>query len=910
MSEKTYINNANPAFIEELYKKYKKNSNLVDLSWAKFFEGFDYACNLGKDSAQSSFSSKELAVLKLINAYRARGHLVANTNPIRSRRDHRADLEIEYFGLGESDMDKVFDVASELKLPPCSLRQIIEHLQKTYTSSIGCEYRYVPNSEIRQWLYDRMEPSANQASFSKKEKKRIFTKLSQAVGFEKFLHIKYVGQKRFSMEGMEAAIPAIDQLFQQGARLGVKEFVMGMPHRGRLNVLANLFEKKYKWLLTEFEGAYLPDGVKGDGDVKYHLGQSADIVTKDGHKLHLSLAANPSHLEAVNPVLLGIARSKGELLYDNDFNKIVPILVHGDAAIAGQGIVYEIANMKDLDGYYTGGTIHIVFNNQVGFTANYYESRSSLYCTDIAKVMNSPVFHVNADDPEAVAYVCCLAIELRQKFNIDVYIDILGYRRYGHNEGDEPRFTQPLLYNAIAKHATVLDIYSEQLQENNDMTTREIKAITTSFDKKLQKDFEVVKGNGIKELHVDYFRRQWKGFRSAEEADFSTSENTATTKKDLDKIALALATIPKSFTTLPKIKKMLEQRLVNYKANKIDWGLAELLAYGSLLNEGYPVRVSGQDSRRGTFSHRHAVLIDSVNEATYIPLNHISKKQKKLQVYNSHLSEYGVLGYEYGYSLARPNSLTIWEAQFGDFANGAQIIIDQFISSAESKWQRMSGLVMLLPHGYEGMGPEHSSARLERFLSLCAEKNMLVANPTTPANFYHLLRRQMLVPYRVPLIVMTPKSLLRSPKCISKIEQLMNDKFCPTIDDEEVKTKAQAKKIKRLLICTGKIFYDLQEKKQQLKTSQVAIVRFEQLYPIPVDLDKKLYQKYKDAQWYWIQEEPRNMGSWFFIKSRLGRLKEGTIALARKKSASPANGSSAKEREYQNQIIEEAFKGL
>jgi 2-oxoglutarate dehydrogenase E1 component len=909
MNTPTYISNANPAYIELLFGKYKDDPNSVDEQWQQFFEGYNYADNNSISESEASYTDKQVRVMKLINAYRGRGHLIAKTNPIRVRRFHQSDLHLDYFGLDEADLEKEFDVGSEIRLGKAKLKDILAHLQETYCASIGAEYRNIPNSQIRQYLHERMESIANKPQFTSKQKTRILSKLVESCGFEKFLHVKYVGQKRFSLEGIESVIPALDALFEEGARLGVKEFVMGMAHRGRLNILANLFEKKFESMFTEFEGGKLPDDIRGDGDVKYHMGNSADIITSDGHPLHLSLAANPSHLEAVDPVVLGSCRGKWEKLYDEDHSKVVPILVHGDAAISGQGIVYEIANMAKLDGYSTGGVIHVVLNNQVGFTANYRESRSSLYCTDIAKVLDCPVFHVNADDPEAVVHVCQMAIELRQKFSIDVYIDILGYRRYGHNEGDEPRYTQPILYDAINQHKTVLDIYSHKLINENAIAQKEFEGITQAFNDHLQRCLEFARGDEEKNLEVNYLGRMWEGYRSSTQADFEKSPITGIKKAELAIIAEALSHIPDDFNVLPRMRRLISNRHKDFFDKKsVDWGMAEQLAYGSLLIEGHPVRLSGQDSRRGTFSHRHSVLIDAKHENEHTFLNHIDPNQEKYQVYNSHLSEYGVLGFEYGYSLAMPHGLTIWEAQFGDFANGAQTIYDQFISSAESKWQRMSGLVCLLPHGYEGQGPEHSSARLERFLSLAAENNMIVANPTTPANLFHLLRRQVKVKYRIPMIMMSPKSLLRHPRVRSSVSELTKGNFKETIDDAEV---TDAKKIDRLLLCSGKIYYELLEKKEQGGFDNVAIVRIEQFYPTPKIQDKKLAEKYGHVKkWIWVQEEPQNMGGWYYMRARLDAVRRDLDFISRKKSASPAHGSMKKELQYQEKIINSAFEGI
>jgi len=731
-------------------------------------------------------------------------------------------------------------------------------------------------------------------------------KLTQAVGFEKFLHVKYTGQKRFSLEGCESFIPALDMLVEEGARHGAREFVMAMAHRGRLNVLVNVFRKSYENMLSEFSGSVLPDFIHGEGDVTYHRGRSSDIVTGDGHNVHLSLCFNPSHLEAVYPVLEGMARAKGERLYKGDFSQIIPIVIHGDAAVAGQGVIYETTNMSQLGGYATGGTIHVVINNQVGFTATKRETRSSLYSTDIAKVIEAPTFHVNADDPEAVAGVCQLAIRLRQQFHTDVFIDLVGYRRHGHNEGDDPRYTQPLLYKAIDKHPTVLDIYIAKLIKEEVISQQEAIRITTDFNELLQESHRKA---GASEHHVEvnFLGRQWQGIQRAAPEDFERSSDTACPKRALNRVAEAIVSTPAGFNVYPKLLKLIQRRKQLFEEEgAVDWGLAELLAYGSLLVEGVPIRLSGQDCRRGTFAHRHSVYIDCEDETEYIYLNHIQKHQEKLAVFNSHLSEYGVLGFEYGYSLAQPNALVIWEAQFGDFVNGAQIIIDQFISSAESKWQRMSGLVLYLPHGYEGQGPEHSSARIGRFIDLCADNNIVLTVPTTPANLFHLVRRQVKQPYRKPLIVFTPKSLLRHPQVKSPVSELLDGRFQEIIDDPAV----DPARVKRVVLCAGKIYYELLEKRTADSIDNVAIVRVEQLYPIPAGQDRALRERYALAnEWFWVQEEPVNMGAASFMKSRFSALADLRI-ISRRESASPASGSLKLHLKVQQRILREAFENL
>jgi 2-oxoglutarate dehydrogenase E1 component len=905
MDKLSYLNNANGAFLDDLYQNYVEDPQSVETSWQRFFEGVEYTTQRQDADEDVRTSDKEVAVMKLINAYRDRGHVVAKTNPVRPRRYHKSDLHLEYFGLSEMDLDLELDVGSQIRIGRVTLREIVQHLKKTYCRSIGAEYRYIPDSRIRQWLHKEMESNANCPQFTVDQRKRLLTKLAQAVGFEKFLHVKYAGQKRFSLEGCESFIPGLDSVFQAGARLGVKEFVIGTAHRGRLNVLVNLFGKSYEQVFSEFEGGTLPEDIYGDGDVKYHQGHSEDIVTADGLPLHLSLAFNPSHLEAVSPVVLGSVRAKGEKMFDGDFTKIVPVLVHGDAAIAGQGIVYEIANLSMLEGYATGGTIHIVINNQVGFTANYRETRSSLYCTDIAKVTECPVFHVNADDTEGVAHCAEMAIKLRQEFGIDVYIDILGYRRHGHNEGDDPNFTQPLIYKAIDRHPSVLDIYTKELMKDGVISEAEAKKITKDFHAELQESLDDVRENKPN-LEVDFLRRQWSGFRTAIAGDFDQSIDTGVPRKRLKKIMDTIVSVPEGFTIYPKMHRIIGGRQKLLDNDEIDWGLGELLAYGSLLTEDVPVRISGQDSKRGTFAHRHSVLIDANDESEYVRLNHIQKSQERFQIYNSHLSEYGVMGFEYGYAVAMPNALVVWEAQFGDFANGAQIIIDQFISSAESKWQRMCGLVLFLPHGYEGQGPEHSSARVGRYLELCAQLNMIVACPTTAANMFHLLRRQIHQEYRKPLVVFTPKSMLRHELTRSKVSELTKGRFQEIIDDDNVDPKT----VKRVLMCTGKVYYELLQYQQENNANNVAIVRFEQLYPAPKAQDVAFLKRYKKAtDFIWVQEEAANMGSWVSMRDRFQACPHLRL-VSRPEAASPATGHAGRHKEMQRGLIEEAFADI
>ena len=904
MDKFSYLSNAEVSSIDELYQQYIKDPESLDVSWRKFFEGFEFARTNYAETAPLEVPEnvrKEFIVINLINAYRTRGHLFTKTNPVRERRQYPPTLAIENFGLSETDLNTVFQAGTEIGIGPTKLSDIIAHLQQTYCQSIGVEYMYIRNPEILGWLRSKMEKNKNTPDFTIEEKKIILNKLNQAVGFEHFLHTKFVGQKRFSLEGAETLIPALDTVIEKGAELGINDFVIGMSHRGRLNVLANILNKTYKDIFTEFEGRGSSDSLF-DGDVKYHLGYSSDLHTNQGKKIHLSLTPNPSHLEAVDPVVEGISRAKIDHLHHNDYSKLAPILIHGDAAIAGQGIVYEVVQMSQLEGFKTGGTIHLIVNNQVGFTTNYIDARSSIYCTDVAKVVLSPVFHVNGDDVEALVYVCRLAMEFRQRYNKDVFIDILCYRKYGHNEGDEPRFTQPLLYKLIEKHPNPREIYNEKLLAQGAVEANLVKEMEKKFKDVLQEMLNEAKQTEKAKI-TSFLEGVWKGQKMATKEDFISSPHTSVTKDTFLGIAYKTVALPTDKKFFNKTKRLFEDRRAMINNDSYDWAMGELMAYATLLNEGYHVRFSGQDVERGTFSHRHAVIKIEDSEEEYIPLNNLNDKQAKLEIYNSLLSEYGVLGFEYGYALASPNSLVIWEAQFGDFFNGAQIIVDQFISSGEYKWRRMNGLVMLLPHGYEGMGPEHSSARIERFLQMCADNNMQIVNCTTPANFFHALRRQIHRPFRKPLIVFTPKSLLRYPKCISSLKDFTAGGFKEVIDDASANSKA----VKKVVFCTGKIYYDLLEQKEKENSNDVALVRLEQIYPLPLDQLKGIIAKYGGAKdWLWVQEEPENMGAWSFI---LRSFKEVPLSLvSRNESASPATGYGKMHSEQQQNIINRVFE--
>lgn len=902
MDKFSYIGTGDVSAIDDLFQNYLREPNSVDASWRDFFKGFEFARTSynGEGAVIPDNIAKEFKVITLINGYRQRGHLFTQTNPVRERRSYKPSLDIDNFGLTEKDLETVFQAGNEIGIGPSKLKDILAHLKQTYCGSIGVEFTFLRDPLVLKWLQERMEKSRNTPAFTLEEKRTILEKLTHAVVFENYLATKFVGQKRFSLEGAEALIPAIHELMEYGVETGVEDFVIGMPHRGRLNVLTNIMHKTYKDVFTEFEGRPSEDSLF-DGDVKYHMGYSSDQVRDGGKKVHISLTPNPSHLETVNPVVEGITRAKMDNLHNGDPTKVCPILMHGDAAIAGQGIVYEVIQMSQLEAYKTGGTIHFIVNNQVGFTTNFIDARSSTYCTDVAKVTLSPVFHVNGDDIEAVVFVSKLAMEFRQTFHRDVFIDILCYRKYGHNEGDEPRFTQPLLYKAIAAHQNPKDIYVKKLQAENSPLAEEAKQIEVVFKSEL--DFNLDEAKKVEKAKVTSFLEgNWKGVKMATDKDFEESPDTAVSEKvflDLAKKTTDLPVKDKKFFN--KIQKVFEDRKAMIANDNYDWAMGELLGYASLMSEGHHVRFSGQDVERGTFSHRHAVVKVEDSEEEYIPLNNAGTKGE-LRIYNSHLSEYGVLGFEYGYAFASPNILTIWESQFGDFFNGAQIIIDQYLCSAEYKWRRMNGLVLLLPHGYEGQGPEHSSARMERFLQLCAENNMQIINATTPAQQFHALRRQLKRDFRKPLICFTPKKLLRYPACVSKLKDFTKDKFREVIDD----TAVDAKNVKRLAFCSGKIYYDLIERREKEGNNDIAFVRIEQLYPFPhkqVDAILKKYSKAKDL--FWVQEESENAGAWRHIEHTLKGLDLKYIGRA--EMASPATGFAKRHAAELEEILTKVF---
>ena len=902
MDKFSYLGNGDVNAVEDLYNQYRNNPESVDFGWKKFFEGFEFS----KTTFESGDGipenvQKEFKVLQLINDYRSRGHLFTKTNPVRTRRQYSPSLDIEHYGFGPSDIDTVFDAASELGLPPSKLSVIVNHLMMTYCASIGVEYMYIRNPEVVNWIKENIEPNKNTPNFSNDEKMEILIKLNEAVGFESFLHKKFVGQKRFSLEGGESLIPALNALVEHGAEIGIEEFIIGMAHRGRLNVLTNIFNKSYADIFTEFDGKEYEDNLF-DGDVKYHLGYSCDIETDRGKKVHMTLSPNPSHLEAVAPVVAGITRAKIDD-YLVDESKICPIIIHGDASIAGQGVVYELAQMAGLDGYRNGGTVHIVINNQIGFTTNYIDARTSVYCTDVAKVTLSPVFHVNGDDVEAVVHTIKLATEYRQKFKKDIFIDLLCYRKYGHNEGDEPRFTQPLLYKAIAKHPNPRDIYLESLMAEGVLGNDAQKNLEAEFKAMLEDDLTKSKKKKLAVI-TNFLEKNWADIRVSTREDFKKSPETAVTRAKFNAIGEKITELPSNLNFFKKVQRLMgDRRKMLDEGTKLDWAMGELMAYATLLDEGFNVRISGQDVERGTFSHRHAVLKVEDSEQEYIPLKTTENKGSDFSIYNSSLSEYAVLGFEYGYAMAMPNTLPIWEAQFGDFFNGAQIIIDQFLSAAEDKWKVMNGLVILLPHGYEGQGAEHSSGRMERWLQANAEDNFQVANATTPANYFHLLRRQLHRPIRKPLVVFTPKSLLRYPKCVSTIEDFTTGGFQEVMDDPLVKDKS---KVEKIMFCTGKIYYDVIEEREKRGNENIAFVRMEQLYPVPYEQMDKVIAGYKSVkQKYWLQEEPENMGAWSHI---LRRFPKGDLDLiSRKSSAAPATGSSKRHAARVGQLMNEIF---
>ena len=911
MDKYSFLNAAHTDYFTELYDKYLKYPDTVEPSWRAFFQGFDFGLENGTIISSTSnvevpdHLKKEFAVVKLIDAYRSRGHLFTKTNPVRERRTYSPDLNFQNFGLEEKDLSTVFNAGEVMGIGPSTLEKIITHLKEIYCDSIGIEYMYIRRPAKVEWIQKRLNINNNHPNFTADQKKHILSKLNKAVSFENFLHSKFVGQKRFSLEGGESLIPAVDAIIDLAAEKGVEEFVMGMAHRGRLNTLINIFGKSARDMFNEFEGKDYSEEMLFDGDVKYHLGWTCERKTDSGKKINLNIAPNPSHLETVGAIVQGITRAKQNDDFSGDSSKVLPIIVHGDAAIAGQGLPYEIVQMAGLKGYKTGGTIHIVVNNQIGFTTNYLDARTSTYCTDVGKVTLCPIFHVNSDDVEAVVHASIFALEYRMRFNQDVFIDLLGYRKYGHNEGDEPRFTQPKLYKAIAKQKNPRDIYSEVLLKDGVVDQDYIDKIKIDYKDKLEKAYE--ESSKIEETEItDFMADKWKGYVKANKELLKNEINTKLSKSNLESVAKTVSSLPKDKKFLRKIERLIDdRRSMFFERDKIDWAMGEMLAYGSILMEGYNVRISGQDVERGTFSHRHAILKSEESEEEVVLLDNIESGAKgTFKVYNSLLSEYGVLGFDYGYAMASPKTLTIWEAQFGDFSNGAQIIIDQYISAAEDKWKLQNGIVLFLPHGYEGQGAEHSSARMERFLQLCGDDNMIMANCTTPSNLFHLLRRQILANYRKPLVVFTPKSLLRHPLAVSKKDDFINGKFEKLIPDNQILPK----KAKSLVFCSGKFYYDLIKAREEKNRNDIAIIRIEQIFPLPVDQindQLKLYSKTNDV--VWAQEEPKNMGPLSYLLLHFQKVSTFRI-VSRPFSDSPASGSSKRFEKRHKKVIEAVFK--
>ncbi|WP_437397326.1 2-oxoglutarate dehydrogenase E1 component [Flagellimonas lutimaris] len=922
MDKYSFLNAAHTSFFAEQYEKYLTNPDNVEPSWRAFFQGFDFGLegsleDLGIESDKGGMVvlsngrkvempetlQKEFQVIRLIDGYRSRGHLFTQTNPVRDRRKYAPTLGIDNFGLIQEDLDTVFDAGKILGIGPASLKEIVRHLESIYCDSIGVEYMYIRTPERIQWIQDWLNVNDNHPNFTAEEKRNILRKLNEAVSFESFLHTKYVGQKRFSLEGGESLIPALDVIIEKAADKGVKQFVVGMAHRGRLNVLTNIFGKSPKDIFSEFDGKDYEETIF-DGDVKYHLGWTSKRETDSGKMVNMNIAPNPSHLETVNSIVEGITRAKQDHDHGNDISEVLPILIHGDAAFAGQGVVYEVIQMARLDGYATGGTIHIVVNNQIGFTTNYLDARSSTYCTDVGKVTLSPVLHVNADDAEAVVHATTFALEYRMRYKRDIFLDLLGYRKYGHNEGDEPKFTQPLLYKSISKHKNPRDIYAEKLIAEGIIDENYVKELEEKYKKDLEED--LLDSRKIEKTRITPFMHdEWEGFGQVTEEVMLKPMDTSYDLKKLDEVAKSITKLPEDKKFLRKLVRLVEGRHKMYfEDNKLDWAMGELLAYGSLIEEGYDVRMTGQDVERGTFSHRHAVIKTEMHEEEVVLLNEMGDNQNgKFHIYNSLLSEYAVMGFDYGYAMASPKTLTIWEAQFGDFSNGAQIIIDQYLSSAEDKWKMQNGLVLLLPHGYEGQGAEHSSARMERYLQLCAKDNMYVADVTTPANLFHLFRRQMKAKFRKPLVVFTPKSLLRHPKVHSTKEEMANGSFQMVIDDAE----AKATKVKTLVFCTGKFYYDLLDEKEKLGRDDVALVRVEQLFPLPAKEMRSIIKKYKNADdIVWAQEEPRNMGAWGHMLMHLDEAKQFRVA-SRRFYGAPAAGSAVRSKRRHAQVLDYVF---
>ncbi len=967
----SFMQGHNAEYLEQLYAQYAKDPSAVDAAWGDFFRAMgDSERDVTAEAAGPSWARRDwppvpnddltgaltgewaeadakaagkkiaekaaekgvpvsedaikravldsIRALMLIRAYRIRGHLVADLDPLgmRSQTPH-PELDPRTYGFSDADMDRPIFIDNVLGLQIASMRQIVEIVKRTYCGTFAMQYMHISDPEQSAWLKERIEGYGKEIAFTKEGRKAILNKMVEAEGFEKFLHVKYMGTKRFGLDGGEALIPAMEQIIKRGGALGLKEIVIGMPHRGRLNILANVMNKPYRAIFNEFQGgSFKPEDVDGSGDVKYHLGASSDREF-DGNSVHLSLTANPSHLEAVNPVVLGKVRAKQDQLKDSERTQVMGILLHGDAAFAGQGVVAEGFGLSGLRGHRTGGTMHIVVNNQIGFTTAPHFSRSSPYPTDIALMVEAPIFHVNGDDPEAVVHAAKVATEFRQKFHKDVVIDIFCYRRFGHNEGDEPMFTNPIMYKKIKGHRTTLALYTDRLVKDGLIPEGEIEDMKAAFQAKLNEEFEA--GKDYKPNKADWLDGRWSHLDR--EKDEYVRGETAITPETMEQVGRALTTAPEGFTLHKTVGRLLEAKQKMFETGKgFDWATGEALAFGSLLTEGYPVRLAGQDSTRGTFSQRHSGLISQDNEERYFPLNNIREGQAHYEVIDSMLSEYAVLGFEYGYSLAEPNALTLWEAQFGDFANGAQIMFDQFVSSGESKWLRMSGLVCLLPHGYEGQGPEHSSARLERFLQMCGQDNWIVANCTTPANYFHILRRQLHRSFRKPLILMTPKSLLRHRLAISEAADFTTgSSFHRVLWDDAEKGNSDTKlvaddKIKRVVLCSGKVYFDLLEERDARGIDDVYLLRVEQFYPFPAHALIKELERFKGAEMIWCQEEPKNQGAWTFIEpniewalTRIGAAHPRPRYVGRATSASPATGLASQHKAQQEALVDEAL---
>ena len=918
--------------LKQLYLAYSKDKNSVNIDWQEFFNDLtpdassfleEFNLNnevsvnqinintpLDKDSRSATLDS--IRALMLIRAYRVRGHLKANLDPLKiTQSSDHPELNPESYGFKEEDMDRLIFIDNVLGIESATLREILTNLEATYCGTIGVQFMHIQDPEQKAWVQQTLEKVLNQPDFTDMGKKAILERLVAAEIFERFLDRKYTGTKRFGLEGAESMIPALEQILKRGSKLGLEEVVIGTAHRGRLNILANFMGKPFEAIFSEFQGnSSQPENIEGAGDVKYHLGTSSDREF-DGKKVHLSLTANPSHLEAVNPVVVGKVRAKQDQKEDLGRRKVAALLIHGDAAFSGQGLVPETLDLSELKGYRIGGTIHFIINNQIGFTTNPVNSRSGPYCSDVALMIQAPIFHVNGDDPEAVVHAARMAIEFRQKFNKDIVIDMFCYRRHGHNEGDEPAFTQPNMYKAISSHPTTQEIYSRKLIEQNLISQKEAGGFISDWSKKLEEEF--AKASSYKPDTADWFSGAWKGLDRAREKGKRRGD-TSINIDQFELVSKGLTNIPKSFKLHRKLQKFIEQRKKSYEGEiSIDWSSAEAMALGSLLIEGVKIRLTGQDSGRGTFSQRHAVLVDQENENKIVLLNNISKEQAVFEIVDSPLSEASVLGFEYGYSLAEPNALVMWEAQFGDFANGAQVIIDQFISSGESKWLRMSGLTLLLPHGYEGQGPEHSSARMERFLQLCAEDNLQVVNCTTPANYFHVLRRQMHRSFRKPVIIFTPKSLLRNKNAVSKISDMTEGSWFHRVLPDPKKISKQDK-IDRIVLCTGKIFYDLIKEREEKELTNTRIIRVEQLYPFPEDAVIRELKNFSKAKIIWCQEEPKNMGAWSYINSliedvmiEVGSKQNRLFYAGRKAEASTATGLFSRHVLEQNDLIYKAL---